>query len=311
MPTAPNDRSGPTREIVDGLGIEHELDAPLAPRTWYGLGGCAQVLAHPDGIHQLSALAAACHETGVAVRVLGSGANLLVLDDGVDGIVVTLDKPSFRQVDIDRHIVTAGAGYELPKLVTQTVKAGLAGLEPLTGIPATIGGAIRTNAGGAYGDIGQTVRRVQLMDATGQTYYRDRDDLVFAYRRTNIVAPLILEARFELTEHDPEALMKRVKKIFLYKKTTQPLTERSAGCVFKNPKPPPDGPGGAAGELIDRAGLKGFRIGGAEVSERHANFIIAHGGCTASNILAVIEHVEEVVLKRHSVTLERELVVWK
>ena len=311
MPTAAEDQSGPTRRIVESLGIEHELDAPLAQRTWYGLGGRAQVLAHPESIQQLSALAAACHETGIAVRVLGSGANLLVSDAGVDGIVVTLDKPAFKKVDVDGHVVTAGAGYELPRLVTKTVKAGLAGLEPLTGIPATVGGAVRTNAGGAYGDIGQTVRRIQLMDATGQVYYRDRDDLVFAYRRTNIVAPFILEARFELAEHDPDALMKRVKKIFLYKRTTQPLTERSAGCVFRNPAPAPDGPGGTAGELIDRAGLKGFRIGDAEVSERHANFIIAHDGCTASNILAVIEHVEETVLNRHGVKLERELVVWR
>ena len=311
MPTAAEDQSGPTRRVVESLGIEHELDAPLARRTWYGLGGFAQVLAHPANVQQLSALAAACHGTGIAVRVLGSGANLLVPDAGVDGIIVTLDKLAFRQVDLDGHVVTAGAGYKLPRLVTKTVKAGLAGLEPLAGIPATIGGAVRINAGSAYGHIGQTVRRVQLMDATGHTYYRDRDDLVFAYRRTNIVAPFILEARFELAEHDPEALMKRVKKIFLYKKTTQPLTGRSAGCVFRNPASPPDGPGGAAGELIDRAGLKGFRIGEAEVSERHANFIIAHDGCTASNVLAVIEHVEETVLNRYGVELERELVVWR
>ncbi len=150
------------------------------------------------------------------------------------------------------------------------------------------------------------------MDNTGQTYDRNRDDLVFAYRRTNIVAPFILEVEFELTTQDPQALMKRIKKIFLYKKTTQPLAERSAGCVFKNPPPEgPNGPGRSAGELIDRAGLKGYRIGGAEISTRHANFLIAHNDCTASDVLALIEHIEDTVLKHHGIQLTRELIVWQ
>ena len=299
------------RKILESLGIEHELDAPLAPRTWYGLGGCAKALAHPASVEQLAALAAACHEAAAPVRVLGNGANLLVADAGVDGVVVAMDKPAFRQIDVNGRIVTAGAGCDLVKLVVQTVKAGLAGLEPLAGIPASIGGAVRMNAGGVYGDIGQSVRRLKLMDATGETYHRDRDDLVFAYRRTNIVAPFILEAEFELTEHDPQALMQRVKQVFLHKKTTQPTTERSAGCAFKNPPKPPDGPAVSAGELIDRADLKGFSIGRARVSRRHANFIIADENCTASDVLALLEHIEQVVLDTHGVRLERELVVWR
>lgn len=300
------------QQILQDLGIEHEPNAPLAPRTYYGVGGCAELLAHPADADQLAALVAACHEAGVTMRVLGSGANLVVADAGVDGVVVTLDKPAFRNLAIDGQVVTVGAGYDLAKLVLQTAKAGLAGLESLAGIPASVGGAIRMNAGGAYGHIGQTVRRVRLMDAAGQTYDRDRDDLIFAYRRTNITAPFILEVEFELTLDDPDALVKRVKQIFLYKKTTQPLAARSAGCAFKNPTPPaeesPQPP--AAGELIDRAGLKGFRIGGAEVSHRHANFIVAHDGCTATDIVKLLEHVEKTVRIQHGMQLERELVVW-
>ena len=307
------------QHILQDLGIEHELNAPLAPHTWYRLGGCAEVLAHPASVGQLSALAAACHAAAVPVRVLGNGANLLVADAGVAGVVVRLDAPAFRQVAIDGHVVTVGAGHDLSRLVLHVARAGLAGLEPLAGIPGSVGGAVAANAGGTYGDIGQVVHSVQLMDAAGETYVRHRDDLRFAYRRTNIAAPFILEVEFELTHDDPAALMKRVKQVFVHKKTTQPLAARSAGCAFKNPDtqpsahgPSPRDPAAAAtaGELIDQANLKGFRIGGAEVSRRHANFVIAHELCTAADVLAVLEHVEETVRARHGVKLERELVVW-
>ena len=304
------------QRILQDLQIPHELNAPLAPLTWYHLGGCAEVLAHPAGAGQLSALVAACHARDVPVRVLGGGANLLVSDAGVAGVVVRLDDPAFRQSAIDAPLVTAGAGYDLAKLVLSTVKAGLAGLEVLAGIPGSVGGAVRINAGGAFGEIGRCVRGVQLMDATGQIYQRDRDDLIFAYRRTNIVAPFILEVEFELTPEDPEALIQRVKQIFLFKKNSQPLAARSAGCAFKNPGPAVQdservSPAVGAGELIDRAGLKGFRIGGAEVSPRHANFIVAHQDCTAADVLALLEHVERTVLETQGVQLERELVVWE
>jgi len=302
-------------QLLGELHVRYERNVPMGSLTWYGTGGCAQVLAHPSSVQQLSALAARCREAAIPVRVLGSGANLLVVSD-VAGIVVKLDDPCFDQMRIEADIVTAGAGYALPKLVLETAKAALGGLHVLSGIPASIGGAVRMNAGGTFGDIGGCVRRVQVMDGSGQVYYRDRDDLVFAYRKTNIVAPYILEVEFELAPDDPNELVKQVKEIFLYKKNTQPVGERSAGCVFKNPAPPTDDPGGTsmpgltAGELIDQAGLKGYRAGGAEVSQRHANFIVAHDGCTASEILAVIENIETTVCNHSGVRLERELVVW-
>ena len=307
--------SAPSKILLD-LNVPHERDVPLGAMTWYGVGGRASVLARPSSVQQLSALASRCHEAGVPVYVLGNGANLLVADEGVQGVVVRLDDPCFKQVKVNAHILTAGAGSDLPKLVLLTAKSGLGGFECLAGIPASIGGAIRMNAGGAFGQIGRTVKRVMVCDATGQIYYRDRDDLVFGYRKTNIVAPYILEAEFELTSDDPGSLIKQVKEIFLYKKSSQPLADHSAGCAFKN------GPRRAetptlethdkisAGQLIDRAGLKGFRIGGAEVSSQHANFIIAHRDCTAHDVLSVLEHVQHTVSTHSGFVLEREVVVW-
>jgi UDP-N-acetylmuramate dehydrogenase len=293
------------QQVLDQLNIRYETDAPLGPLTWYGIGGKARWLVHPASFEQLGAIVKACHEQSVPLRVLGAGANLLVAAD-VDGVVLQLDDPVFRELRVDGVQVTVGAGYDLFKLVHEMAARGLGGLECLAGIPATVGGAVRMNAGGTYGDIGQSVLRVTLMDETGQVYQRDRDDLVFSYRKSNIAAALILEVTFELSEDKPEELVKRFKEIFMYKKATQPFADHSAGCVFKNPD------GAAAGMLIDQAGLKGYTHGGAIVSDQHANFIVAADeSCTPADILAVIEHVEKTVEQKHGVKLQRELVVWR
>ncbi|MCC6581192.1 MAG: UDP-N-acetylmuramate dehydrogenase [Phycisphaeraceae bacterium] len=303
--------------ILDELNVRYETDVPMGPLTWIGVGGVARHLAHPSSVQQLATLVRRAQESNVPIRVLGDGANLLVASDAVDGIVLKLDEPQFDQVQMEGNLVTVGAGRDLPRLTLQTVKAGLSGLECLAGIPGSVGGAVRMNAGGNYGDIGHSVTRLQVMDAFGQVYYRDRDDLVFSYRKTNIRAPLILQAQFELTPDDPEVLMKQVKEIFLYKKNTQPLQDSSAGCAFKNPSPPKDSDELAnpaqrlsAGALIDRAGLKGYQIGGAQVSHRHANFLVSLPDCQPRDILALLEHVQKTVLERFGVQLEREVVVW-
>ena len=311
--------------MLKDLGIRHDTDVPIGEKmTWYGVGGRARVLAHPAGVAQLSALAARCHEQGVPVYVLGSGANLLIQDQGVPGVVIKLDDPSFSRFKIEGTKITVGAGMDLFKLVLECAKAGLAGLAHVAGIPASVGGAIRMNAGGAFGDIGSTVHKVQVMAENGQVYSRDRDDLVFGYRTTNIVAPYILDVEFDMDRADPQDIARRVMEIFLYKKNTQPMAENSAGCAFKNPSiivpghevqeeddsPPPPTQRVSAGKLIDQAGLKGHRVGGAEVSQRHGNFIFTHPGCIASDVLALMDHIRQTVLDHSGVSLEREVVVW-
>ncbi len=291
------------------LGIAFQTDVPLAPLTWFGVGGPARLLAHPADEVQLAQLTAECHRTQTPLRVLGSGANLLVSDQGVDGVVVKLDADGFKWAKLDQRPVVAAAGYDLFKLVPETARIGLGGLEVLAGIPATVGGAVRMNAGGAYGDIGQSVCHVRVMDETGQIHDRDRDDLVFAYRHTNITEPFILEAAFDLVEDDPDTLVKRYKEIFLAKQASQPFADSTAGCAFKNPPTPEDR---TAGQLIDQAGLKGFRIGGAAVSDQHANFIAAcDKTCTGADLLAVIDHVQQTVQDRFGISLQREVVVWQ
>ncbi len=305
------------------MGIRFDTDVPIGKEmTWYGVGGAAQVLAHPAGVAQLSALVARCYEQQVPVNILGSGANLLVKDRGVPGVVVKLDDLAFSQYKVQGTKITAGAGLDLFKLVLECAKDGLAGLAHVAGIPASVGGAVRMNAGGAFGDIGSTVHKVQVMAENGQVYSRDRDDLVFGYRRTNIVAPYILDVEFDMDEADPQDIARRVKEIFLYKKSTQPMSENSAGCAFKNPSivlpghdsdedgPPPPTERVSAGKLIDQAGLKGYRVGGAEVSHRHANFIFTHPCCTADDVLALMDHIQQTVLDHSGIALEREVVIW-
>jgi UDP-N-acetylmuramate dehydrogenase len=300
-----------TEDLLADLSIPHEREVPLGKKTWFGIGGAARILAHPRSIDELAAIVKRCHEAGAPAYVLGAGANLLVADEGVDGVVVELSAPAFTAMNVAGNIVRVGAGYHLFKLVNETVKLGLAGVDVLAGIPATVGGAVRMNAGGAYGDIGRIVRSVTLMDSHGEVYTHDRGDLVFSYRSTNIAARFILGAELELEVQDPDELNKRFKQVVAYKQATQPLAANSAGCTFKNPQDDPaTGEKRPAGKLIDRAGLKKTRIGGAEVSEQHANFIVCHEGCTATDVLALIEQVKRVVLEKFGVELEREVVVW-
>ena len=296
--------------LLTDLNTRHEFDVPLGPLTWYGLGGRARILAHPADIDELAALVRHCHEHDIRTFVLGRGANLLVADEGVDGVVIRLDQPQFCGLEIEGRRVVAGAGFDLRKLVLKTADEGLGGFEGLAGIPATVGGAVRMNAGGSFGEIGQSVVRVKVMDHAGKVYWKDRSDLVFTYRSTNITDPYILQVEFELAPADSHRLKQRIKEVFRYKKASQPLADHSPGCAFKNPRPAPPQTSQSAGSLIDQAGLKGYREGGAHVSDRHANFIIADPGASAADVRAVLEHVEAVVRDRFGVTLEREVVLW-
>jgi len=299
-------------KLLNDLGIRHQMDAPLGPLTWYNVGGHAQCLAHPASNAQLSGLVSKCREHKIPMRILGSGANLLVREEGVKGVVVRLDDPAWSTMKVQGNTVTVGAGYGLMRLVAETARLGLDGLAQVAGIPASIGGAVRMNAGGKYGDVGQAVKRVQVMSATGQVYHRDADDLEFSYRKVNIDAPFILSVEFELTPTDPKELSKRVKEIYLFKTNSQPFSDKSSGCCFKNPtEDTPGFDGRPAGMIIDQAGLKGFRIGSAEVSDVHANFIVADKKqARAEDVYKVMCHVEEVVKQKTGIALEREVIIW-
>ena len=290
--------------IFTGLEKIVETKYPLAKSTWYGLGGSADYFIRPQSLEQLSEAAKRCNENGVAIRVMGFGSNLLVGDNGVRGAVIKLDSESFSQVQFEGELLTAGAGADLSKLVLTCVQKGLSGIEALTGIPGSIGGAVRMNAGGNFGDLGSSVEKVTLMDSNGSIFEKSKPELVFDYRSMNITAKFILGAQLKLNAADPNVILRMVKEIWIYKKNTQPLNTKNAGCIFKNPK------GVFAGALIDRAGLKGFRIGGAVISEKHANFIIAEKGCKSSDVMGVIETAKQKVKEQFDVDLELEIEIW-
>lgn len=277
---------------------------PLAMHTWFQLGGPAEFFAEPESPEQLLALLTRCHENQKTVRILGRGSNLLVRDEGVKGVVVRLTAPAFHAIRVEGHRVTAGGGASLGRVVTTSVHHGLAGMETLIAIPGTVGGALHGNAGAHGADVGQWTVQATVAAATGELSERDREDLAFSYRQSNFDDSVILEAQFELDEDDPRELARRMQKHWIVKKAAQPLGHQCAGCVFKNPR------GASSGELIEAAGLKGTRIGGAVVSERHAGFILAEPECTSSDVLRLIHLIRDQVRDRMSVELDLEIEVW-
>lgn len=296
---------------------ERLMQAHAAIPTWFGIGGRADRLVTPESV---SGLVGVLGREG-RVRVLGEGANLLVDDDGVDGVVLSLRSPAFKGYEIDPATgrVRVGAGTDLAKLIHTTTKAGLAGLEGLGGVPATVGGALVMNAGGKYGEISSVVSVVRGLNGRGEAVERHRDQIAFSYRYSGLSELVITEAELTLTPGDPMALRERYKAVMEDKSKCQPLKENSAGCVWKNPVLLADidgiGPKGArvsAGMLIDRAGLKGLACGSASVSAVHANFVVtAKGGeGKAGDVVRLMREVRRRVMDRYGVRLEPEVVIW-
>jgi UDP-N-acetylmuramate dehydrogenase len=294
------------------VDIVTETNAQLP--TWFGIGGRADRLARPTSIEHLRQ----CVHADPRLRVLGDGANLLVDDDGVSELVVSLQTPAFKNVAIEGTTLIAGSGADLPRLINEAVRRGLSGLECLAGIPASIGGAIIMNAGGAFGQIADCVARVHAMDRTGRELTLDREEIDFSYRHSGLQGLIITSVEFNLIEEDPAALRTRQLEIMQYKKQSQPLADRSAGCVFKNPTLHHDLEGIAqrgervsAGMLIDRAGCKGMRVGGAMVSERHGNFIVTDQQARAGHVIELMYRVARRVSDAYGVVLEPEVVIWR
>ena len=290
--------------IFSGLEEIVKTDYPLAKRTWYGLGGPVDYFISPQTTEQLKEVVKRCNENEIRIYIMGFGSNLLIGDDGLRAAVIKLETEQFAQIKYDDQEVTAGAGAELSKLVLTCVEKGLSGIEALTGIPGSVGGAVKMNAGGNFGDIGAAVESVTLMDSAGKVFEKSKPELVFDYRKTNITAKFVLSARLKLNSADPEQIMRTVKEIWIYKKNNQPLNTKNSGCIFKNPA------GASAGALIDRAGLKGLQIGGAVVSEKHANFIIAEDGCSSRDVTRLIAAIKQRVKEQFNVELELEIEIW-
>jgi UDP-N-acetylmuramate dehydrogenase len=292
---------------MNSLDVFKEIalrDQPLAPHTWMKIGGPAQYLVRPRNVDELRDVVRTCHDEQIPVRVLGGGSNVLVRDEGVSGAVLQLVDESFGEISIEGPTVRAGAGALLSRLISESVKAELAGLETLSGIPGTVGGALRGNAGGRAGDIGQFVDSITVMNAKGEISTRNGDELWFGYRESNIDELMILDGTLKLQPGDSEEITRRMRKLWIMKKATQPLSFQSAGCIFKNPR------GLSAGALIEQAGLKGIRVGAAEISDRHANFIVTNPGAKSDDVLRLIDLIRSKVSEQFGVDLELEIKIW-
>ena len=277
---------------------------PLAPYTYFKLGGPAEALVQPRSPEELGAVVRRCLVQNIPLRVLGGGCNILVRDEGVSGVVVRLSAPAFTQTSVEGKRVRAGSGATLSALISEAARHALAGLETLVGTPGTVGGALRHNGGDRSGEIGQCVAAVEVIDSAAELQVRERDELHLAYRWTNLDDPVFVAAAFELERDDPGDIVKRMRKAWIQRKASQPFSFQAAGRIFKNPR------GLSAAALIEQAELPSARVGGAELSERDANFIIAHPGAKARDVLRLIDMIRSRVQECFHVDLELDLSVW-
>ena len=279
-------------------------DVSLQKYTSFRTGGPAEIFVEPLGVLELKRVLQFCKDEQKKVFIFGKGTNLLVGDNGVDGVVIHLGGINFKNVERDGRYVVSGAGVNLPKLIRTVALSGFGGLEALAGIPGTVGGAVMMNAGGKYGDISDTIRSLTTMTFDGTIIKYMREDVGFEYRGCNLSEQIVIEVEFELNESKIEVVLEKMDEIYNEKQESQPLGTFNAGSIFKNTSQY------KAAELIEKANLKGLKVGGAVVSEKHANFIVNTGSATSTDILELIKIIKEAIKKKYDVSLEEEIHIW-
>jgi len=292
--------SGPA--ISDGLRGQLKHDEPMSRHTAWGIGGLAKAFYAPADLDDLVVFIRS-QAPAAAFFWLGLGSNILVRDGGLNCTVI---HTAATTDDIERNgdVVRVGAGVACPKVARYCARQGLIGLEFFAGIPGTVGGALAMNAGAFGGETWALVKRVSCVDGTGQVRTRDRDEFDAGYRTLRQPAEeWFVEAEFQLKRGSSDEGSAKVKGLLARRASTQPTGQRSCGSVFRNP------PGDFAARLIESSGLKGVRIGGAEVSTKHANFIVNTGGATATDVEILIEEIQAKVLALTGVKLMREVVI--
>ena len=304
------DPGGRFAEIVGAARVQP--GASLAPLTTFRVGGPADWLVTAGSAEEMRGIARLASEMRLPLTVLGGGSNVLVADRGVRGIVLRVQGGGIRVVGDAR--VRADAGVTINGLVRWTIGRGLKNLEAWAGTPGTVGGAIRGNAHFKGRLIGDLVTQVELLTPSGGFVVADRSAMAFGYDESRVqrTGEVVVSADFEVARGEPAALRVIARDSLAFRKHTQPLESPSAGCIFQNPDPRvdrvPDGVPASAGALVDRAGMKGAREGGAAVSPTHANFIVNDGGATAADIRRLIARCREAVRTRFGIELREELV---
>lgn len=293
------------RALVRGTVRE---DEPLARYSTYRIGGPATVLL-PSSSEDVALALRAASDAGVPWFALGLGSNLLFPDEGLDALVIRMGK-GIDRVESSGENWRLGAGLPGPLAARRTAEAGWGGLHKFVGVPGTVGGGVYMNAGCHGGEWAEVVTRVLVVDANGQERWLMRADVPFTYRRSGLDGMVVLEADVTLRATDKEALAEEVAELFRWRQEGTPFNQPCCGSVFKNPGGPSwhhrEGPR-TAGQLVEAAGLKGTRVGGAEVSPMHANYFVNTGGATAADVRALIVLAQARVLERFGATLETEV----
>ena len=289
------------RRLKEEFPDSCRVDELLAPRTSYRVGGRADVFVTPESIEELEHLVRMCLHHQIPYFVLGKGANVLIHDDGFRGVVISLEK-CCSQMFHEENLLYVGSGCTVEDLVEYCEAHGLAGLDYMSGIPGTVGGALRMNAGAFVGEIGDRVVRIDALDEKGARVTLHREDAKFGYRRADgLIGKILLGCWLLIEPGEPQKLIAAREEYLRKRSEKQPLEHPSCGSVFKRPE------GDYAGRLIEAAGCKGLRIGGAMVSPKHANFIVNIGNATAQDIYDVIVQVQQRVYAQFGVWLELEV----
>lgn len=289
------------REDLAGLKLSFEKS--MAELTTFKIGGPVDLLVEPNNPAELERVLDFCLANDLPWLIIGSGSNLLVRDGGIRGIGIKLSG-EFCEWEIKETMISAGAGVSLAKLAKEAAERGLSGLEFACGIPGTVGGGVYMNAGAYNGEISQVVTRVQAVRAGKGIFWLEKDELNFAYRSSRFqreTGEVITRVEFSLIREEADLTRSRINEYTCLRESKQPLELPSAGSVFRRPQ------GYYVGPLIEEAGLKGFTIGGAQVSPKHAGFIVNTGGATARDVLSLIAHIQKVVKARNGVDLIPEI----
>ena len=285
------------------LGKDKVLfEEPMSSHTTFRIGGPAEVFLMPESYEQIRSALALCREEGLPYFVLGNGSNLLVSDSGYRGVIIQMDR-NMGDIELKGTEIRACAGALLSSVAAATRKASLTGFEFAGGIPGTLGGAVVMNAGAYGGEMKDVLREVTVMTKEGDIRVIPSDRLELGYR-TSIIKKagyLVLEAVISLEKGDPQAIQEKTKELASKRTEKQPLDYPSAGSTFKRPE------GYFAGKLIMDSGLRGFRVGGAQVSEKHCGFVINTGGATAKDVKELMDHVIRTVKEKYNITLEPEV----
>ncbi len=277
------------------------FDEPLSKHNYFGIGGNAAAYFEVSTTDELAYVARLKKHRNVPVAIIGRGSNLLVSDAGYPGIVIRLSG-EFNRLEFNQNRVEVGAGVSLPRLSKIAASHGLSGVEFALGIPGSVGGALIMNAGAWGSSFGDLVERVQVMTDEGELVDLSHDDAQFSYRHSGLRSYFcVTGATLTLTHGDAQEVDNLMQDLYNQKITSQPFAEENAGCMFKNP------PGHSAGKLIDECGLKGHRIGGAEVSKIHGNFILNLDDATAHDVLSLVRHIQAHVKQERGVDLEMEV----